>query len=70
MKAEPESRLENGIDVSFSIDDLKAKVKPEPWDGEYSVPALGTVRAWVADALQVSVLIQVSERASRDNHGG
>jgi len=34
MKAEPETRLENGIDVSFSIDDLRAKEKPEPWDGE------------------------------------
>lgn len=34
MKAEPESRLENGIDVKFSIDDLRAKDKPEPWDGE------------------------------------
>lgn len=34
MKAEPETRLENGIDVSFSIDDLRIKKKPEPWDGE------------------------------------
>ncbi|PTB67693.1 DUF55-domain-containing protein [Trichoderma citrinoviride] len=33
MKAEPETRLENGIDVSFSIDDLRAKDKPEGWDG-------------------------------------
>jgi hypothetical protein len=33
MKAEPESRLENGVDVKFSIDDLKAKTEPEPWDG-------------------------------------
>ncbi|KAG5999396.1 hypothetical protein E4U54_001874 [Claviceps lovelessii] len=33
MKAEPESRLENGVDVKFSIDDLKAKTKPEGWDG-------------------------------------
>lgn len=36
MKAEPESRLEKGIDVKFSIDDLAAKTKPEPWDGNYS----------------------------------
>lgn len=34
MKAEPESRFENGIDVRFSIDDLRAKEKPEGWDGE------------------------------------
>lgn len=36
MKAEPETRLENGIDVRFSIDDLRAKDKPEGWDGEVS----------------------------------
>lgn len=33
MKAEPESRIENGVDVRFSIDDLAAKKEPEPWDG-------------------------------------
>ena len=33
LKAEPESRFENGIDVRFSIDDLKARKKPEGWDG-------------------------------------
>ena len=33
MKAEPESRIENGVDVKFSIDDLAAKDEPEPWDG-------------------------------------
>jgi len=36
MKAEPESRLENDVDVRFSIDDLASKSKPEPWDGEFS----------------------------------
>jgi predicted RNA-binding protein with PUA-like domain len=34
MKAEPETRLENGHDVRFSIDDLASKSEPEPWDGE------------------------------------
>ena len=34
MKAEPESRLEKGVDVKFSIDDLAAKEEPEAWDGE------------------------------------
>jgi len=34
MKAEPESRLENGIDVKFSIDDLRQRSEPEPWDGK------------------------------------
>ncbi|KAL7944198.1 DUF55 domain-containing protein [Trichoderma barbatum] len=33
MKAEPETRYENGIDVRFSIDDLRAKERPEGWDG-------------------------------------
>ncbi|KAI7771884.1 hypothetical protein LZL87_006160 [Fusarium oxysporum] len=33
MKAEPETRIENGVDVKFSIDDLKAKAEPEGWDG-------------------------------------
>jgi len=28
MKAEPETRLEGGVDVKFSIDDLAAKVGP------------------------------------------
>jgi hypothetical protein len=34
LKAEPEPRFENGVDVSFSIDDLAAKTEPEPWDGK------------------------------------
>lgn len=34
LKAEPETRMENGHDVRFSIDDLRAKKKPEGWDGE------------------------------------
>ncbi|KAJ5389640.1 Thymocyte nuclear protein 1 [Penicillium cataractarum] len=33
MKAEPESRMEKGVDVKFSIDDLAAAEEPEPWDG-------------------------------------
>ncbi|KAK8184188.1 PUA-like domain-containing protein [Phyllosticta citribraziliensis] len=33
MKAEPDSRLENGVDVKFSIDDLAAATEPEAWDG-------------------------------------
>lgn len=35
MKAEPESRIEKGKDVKFSIDDLEAATKPEGWDGMY-----------------------------------
>lgn len=37
MKAEPESRLEKGVDVKFSIDDLAAAHEPEPWDGMFSL---------------------------------
>ncbi|CUS12436.1 unnamed protein product, partial [Tuber aestivum] len=33
MKAEPESRIEKGKDVKFSIDDLRACEKPAAWDG-------------------------------------
>lgn len=33
MKAEPETRYEKGRDISFSIDDLKGRTEPEPWDG-------------------------------------
>ena len=35
MKAEPESRIERGKDVKFSIDDLRAAEEPEAWDGMY-----------------------------------
>jgi hypothetical protein len=33
MKAEPESRVEKGVDVKFSIDDLRNAKEPEGWDG-------------------------------------
>lgn len=35
MKAEPQSRVEKGKDVKFSIDDLKEAKEPEGWDGIY-----------------------------------
>jgi hypothetical protein len=34
MKAEPESRMEKGMDVKFSIDDLASRTEPEGWDGK------------------------------------
>lgn len=34
MKAEPESRIVKGVDVKFSIEDLRAAKAPEPWDGK------------------------------------
>ncbi|KAF7513816.1 hypothetical protein GJ744_007867 [Endocarpon pusillum] len=45
MKAEPDSRLENGVDVKFSIDDLRAKGGPEAWDGVRSLQARNNLRA-------------------------
>lgn len=43
MKAEPESRIEKGIDVKFSIDDLK-RAGTEPWDGVRNAEASKTMR--------------------------
>ncbi|KAK0724471.1 PUA-like domain-containing protein [Lasiosphaeris hirsuta] len=45
MKAEPNSRFENGVDVKFSIDDLASKKEPEPWDGIRSYAARNNLRA-------------------------
>lgn len=33
MKAEPETRMEKGKDMKFSIDDLEACKEPAGWDG-------------------------------------
>lgn len=43
MKAEPETRYENGVDVSFSIDDLAARKEPEPWDGAWNLLPLSSL---------------------------
>ena len=45
MMAEPETRLENGHDVSFSIDDLASRTEPEPWDGIRNYVARNNLRA-------------------------
>ncbi|KAF2224602.1 PUA-like domain-containing protein, partial [Elsinoe ampelina] len=50
MKAEPESRLESTasgkqVDISFTIDDLKNKKGPEPWDGIRNHQAQKNLRA-------------------------
>ncbi|KAF4635136.1 hypothetical protein G7Y89_g2956 [Cudoniella acicularis] len=45
MKAEPETRLEKGHDVRFSIDDLASKTGPEPWDGIRAYAARNNIRA-------------------------
>lgn len=33
MKAEPEAKPVNGVEIKFSIDDLKRVKEPEPWTG-------------------------------------
>ncbi|RYO76821.1 hypothetical protein DL766_010078 [Monosporascus sp. MC13-8B] len=45
LKAEPGSRLENGTDVKFSIDDLASRTEPEPWDGIRNYMARNNLRA-------------------------
>ncbi|KAI1207895.1 DUF55-domain-containing protein [Annulohypoxylon truncatum] len=44
MKAEPETRIERGVDVKFSIDDLKSRTEPEPWDGIRNYVARNNLR--------------------------
>ncbi|KAI1103683.1 PUA-like domain-containing protein [Jackrogersella minutella] len=44
LKAEPESRFENGVDVKFSIDDLASRSEPEPWDGIRNYVARNNLR--------------------------
>lgn len=36
MKAEPDTRIEKGIDVAYPIDKLAMATEPEPWDGRSS----------------------------------
>ncbi|RTE83609.1 hypothetical protein BHE90_001791 [Fusarium euwallaceae] len=48
MKAEPETRIVNGIDVKFSIDDLRDKDEPEGWDGIRNYAGLSGSRQLVA----------------------
>ncbi|KAI8819588.1 PUA-like domain-containing protein [Fimicolochytrium jonesii] len=43
IKAEPETRIENGVDVKFSIDDLREK-KISQWDGVRNFEARNIMR--------------------------
>ena len=46
MKAEPDSRMEKGVDVKFSIDDLKEQPRgPVAWDGVRNHVARNNMRA-------------------------
>lgn len=59
MKAEPESRLEKGHDIKFSIDDLAAKTEPEPWEGMCIFLVSTLIFVLTNDCTQVSEHIQV-----------
>jgi predicted RNA-binding protein with PUA-like domain len=45
LKAEPLPRYENGVNVAFSIDDLKACTEPEPWSGVRNPQARNNMQA-------------------------
>jgi predicted RNA-binding protein with PUA-like domain len=45
LKAEPLPRIENGVDVAFSIDDLAACTVPEPWSGVRNPQARNNMQA-------------------------
>ncbi|KAF1961646.1 DUF55-domain-containing protein [Byssothecium circinans] len=45
LKAEPLPRYENGVNVAFSIDDLRACTQPEPWTGVRNPQARNNMQA-------------------------
>ncbi|KAH7408524.1 PUA-like domain-containing protein [Phaeosphaeria sp. MPI-PUGE-AT-0046c] len=45
LKAEPLPRYENGVNVAFSVDDLAACTKPEPWSGVRNPQARNNMQA-------------------------
>jgi predicted RNA-binding protein with PUA-like domain len=45
LKAEPLPRFENGVNVAFSIDDLKRCEEPEPWSGVRNPQARNNMQA-------------------------
>ncbi|EOA83492.1 uncharacterized protein SETTUDRAFT_156016 [Exserohilum turcica Et28A] len=51
LKAEPLPRYENGINVSFSISDLRACTAPEPWSGVRNPQARNNMQAMRAGDL-------------------
>ena len=59
MKAEPESRIEKGKDVKFSIDDLKTAADPEAWDGESLVSWEILMQRGTANQVQGFGILQV-----------
>ena len=53
MKAEPDSRIEKGVDVKFSIDDLENADTPEPWDGKPSICFTRLVIVTIAKGFEI-----------------
>jgi predicted RNA-binding protein with PUA-like domain len=51
LKAEPLPRYENGVNVAFSIDDLRACTAPEPWSGVRNPQARNNMQAMRAGDL-------------------
>ncbi|KAI0581805.1 EVE domain containing protein [Pyrenophora tritici-repentis] len=51
LKAEPLPRYENGVNVAFSISDLRACTKPEPWGGVRNPQARNNMQAMRKDDL-------------------
>jgi predicted RNA-binding protein with PUA-like domain len=45
LKAEPLPRYENGVNVAFSISDLRACTEPEPWSGVRNPQARNNMQA-------------------------
>jgi predicted RNA-binding protein with PUA-like domain len=45
LKAEPLPRIENGVNVAFSIDDLQKCTEPEPWGGVRNPQARNNMQA-------------------------
>lgn len=51
LKAEPLPRIENGVNVAFSIDDLQKCTEPEPWGGVRNPQARNNMQAMRAGDL-------------------
>ncbi|KAI5271831.1 DUF55-domain-containing protein [Aureobasidium subglaciale] len=84
MKAEPESRIEknaNGedVDVKFTIDDLRYRTQPEPWEGIRNAQAQNNMKAMRVGDLAflyesnckkpgIVGIMEIVEEASPDYH--
>lgn len=60
LKAEPNTRIEKGKDVKFSIDDLAAMKGPAGWDGVRNYVARNHMRGKLAHESDRSVSMEIS----------